>query len=173
MTIESFDEGDLEDRAYDHKWIAENLDRFALLARDGFQHLGRGAVLVNVMELILRKHSEEGHPFNYHAPSPEWFDAEEITPETVRLPLLPLLLKYAPEKEFVLMLAKHNRSSLHRVPLPAPDEVDLEIRGAYVDAEAEERQARLACSDFWARQYHLTSPHTAEWLYRVSGPLDP
>jgi hypothetical protein len=172
MSIESFDDGDPEDRAYDHTWIAENRDRFALLARDGFQLFGRGAVLVNLSELILRKHSEEGHPFNYHAPSPEWYDAEEITPESVRLPLLPLLLQYSPKKEFVLLLVKYNRSSLHRVPLPTQDEMNLEIRGAYIDAEAEERQARLTCTDFWARQYHLTSPHTAEWLYRVSGPWD-
>lgn len=170
MKIESIDDGDLEQRSYDHSWIAENLHSFAPLARDGFQYEGRGAVLVNLAELILRKHSEEGHPFNYHPQSEGWINDMEFESETTRTRLSGWLDQYSPEAEFVLVLVKHNRFALHRISLPLEHEMDAEIRGAYVEAEMDERYARLAVTDFWARQYHLTSPHTGEWLYRVSGP---
>lgn len=174
MRIESFDDGDLEDRAYDHSWIAPQRDRFSLLARDGFQRVGRGAVMVNLQELILRTFAEEGHPFNYHDVSPALLESREFDNETAHRHLLRLVEQYNPEREFVLVLVKHQRCTIHRLTLLTPDEeAQLEIRGAYLDAEAEERQARLTCSDFWARPYHLTTPHTAEWSYRVSGPVDP
>lgn len=174
MRVESFDDGDLEDRSYDRSWIAPQRDLFSLLARDGFQQIGRGAVMVNLGELILRKFAEEGHPFNYHDVSSELLEYREFDNETARSHLLRLVEEYNPESEFVLMLVKHQRCSIHRLALLTSEEEDqLEVRGAYLEAEAEERQARLTCTDFWARQYHLTTPHTAEWLYRVSGPVDP
>lgn len=173
MSIESFDDGDLEDRAYDRTWIALQIDRFSLLARDGFALLGRGAVMVNLGELILRKFAAEGHPFNYHPIAPELLEYREFDNETARAHLLRLVEGYDPEREFVLVLVKHQRCSIHRVALLTPaEEAQLELRGTYLDAEAEERQARLTCSDFWARQYHLAEPHNAEWVYRVSGPFD-
>lgn len=172
MILESWDDGDFEDQTYDHSWIAPQRDQFSLLARDGFQLVGRGAVMVNLQELILRKFAAEGHPFNYHGVSPELLESREFDNETARTHLLPLVEQYNPEREFVLVLVKHQRCSIHRLALPTPEEeAQLEIRGAYLDAESEERQARLTCSDFWARQYYLAEPHTAEWRYRVSGPF--
>ena len=38
---------------------------FDPLAREGFSLFGRGAIVVNVTELIQRKYADEGHPFRY------------------------------------------------------------------------------------------------------------
>lgn len=168
MSGERLDEADLEDQAYDRKWIADNVHLFAPLAHEASQSIGRGAVLVNLAELILRRHYEEGHPFSYHAPSESWLEADELADGDTRKRVTNLLAEYSPDKEFVLVLVKYNRCSIHRVSLPTTEEMDHEIRGAYVEAEAEERIGRLTCTDFWARRFRLTSPHTAEWLYRVA-----
>jgi hypothetical protein len=170
MPAEQLDESVLEEKSYDRKWIVNNLHLFVPLAQEGFQRMGRGAILANLAELILRKHYEEGHPFNYHAASEDWLDADEFAEENTRLSLHRLLDTYTPESEFVLVLVKAHRAAIHRFPLPPEGETDFEIRGAYVNAEAEERHNRLTCTDFWAREYRLTSPYTLEWLYRVSGP---
>lgn len=171
MSAEQFDESVLEERHYDHKWVVDNLHLFVPLVRDGLAFVGRGAILVNVAELILRKHSEEGHPFNYHGADSAWTTSEDFSDEE-KMSLHTHLDTYAPDQEFILVLVKSDRATIHRVPLPAEDEMDFEIRGAYVNAEAEERQKRLTCTDFWAREFRLTSTYTLEWLYRVSGPAD-
>lgn len=168
MPGETPHEPDFEDQAYDHKWIADNVDLFAPLAEEGFQSIGRGAILVNLAELILRRYNGEGHPFSYHAPSESWLEADELADGDTRKRVTNLLAEYSPDKEFVLVLVKYNRCSIHRVSLPTAEERDTEIRGAYLDAEADERRGRLTCTDFWAREFRLTTPHTAEWLYRVA-----
>lgn len=162
------DEAALEDQAYTCSWIQDNLHLFAPLARDGFQLKGRGAILVNVMELILRRHYEEGHPFNYHPPTDEWLESDEISSLSLRTTARHFLASYVPEREFVLLFVNGDRSVVQRVPFPHEEEIDTEIRGAYVNAEKQERHNRLTCTDFWARAYRLTSPFTAEWLYRVA-----
>lgn len=172
MPVEQLDESVLEEKSYDRKWIVQNLHLFVPLAREGFQQLGRGAILVNLAELILRKHYEEGHPFSYHAAAEDWLSSDEFSEESTRVSLGKALETYAPDTEFVLVLVKAHRAAIHRFPLPPEDEADFEIRGAYVNAEAEERHNRLTCTDFWAREFRLTSPYTLEWLYRVSGPTD-
>jgi len=172
MPAEQLDESIWEEKSYDRKWIVNNLHLFVPLAQEGFQKLGRGAILVNLAELILRKHYEEGHPFNFHAASEDWLESDEFAQENTRVSLRKMLDTYTPETEFVLVLVKTQRITISRFPLPPLDEADFEIRGAYVNAESEERQKRLTCTDFWAREFHLTSPHTLEWLYRVSGPLE-
>lgn len=159
-----------EDTAYDRRWIADNLHLFAPLVRDGLSLQGRGAVLVNIAELILRKNYEEGHPFNYHPPSESWLEADELAEGDTKRRVQNLLEQYAPETEFVVLLVKENRCGIHKVSLPTEEEMDREIRGAYVNAEAEERHRRLTSTDFWARECRLASPHTAEWLYRVASP---
>lgn len=168
MNIEQSNESILEERRYDRKWIVNNLPLFVPLAREGFEQVGRGAILVNLAELILRKNYEEGHPFNYHAASEDWLELDDFAEVDTRMSLRKTMETYRPETEFVLVLVKTDRAAIHRFPLPPEDESDFEIRGAYVNAEAEERQRRLTCTDFWARQCRLTSPHTAEWLYRVA-----
>lgn len=158
----------LEDQAYTRTWIRDNTYLFDPLAREGYESMGRGAVLVNIMELILRRHSEEGHPFNYHPSDETWLGADELSEPRLQTHLRTSITEYAPEQEFVLVLMKDERSSVHRVPLLKEAERDNEIRGAYVNAEQEERHQRLTCTDFWARPYRLTTPFTAEWLYRVA-----
>lgn len=54
-----------KERLYDKEWIGENMYLFDPLARDGFRVQGRGAIAVNVAELIQRKYADEGHPFKY------------------------------------------------------------------------------------------------------------
>lgn len=161
-----------EEEAYDRKWIADNLYLFAPLAKEGFQTVGRGAILVNLAELILRRHYEEGHPFNYHAPSESWLEADELADRDTRKRVMNLLSAYSPDREFLLVLVKYNRCSIHRVSLPTAEEADMEIRGAYVSAEHEERQTRLTCTDFWARPLRLTSRHNVEWLWSSADPVD-
>lgn len=168
MERDELAESILEDQAYERKWIQDNTPLFDPLARDGFKLLGRGAILVNVMELILRRHSEEGHPFNYHATEETWLECDELTYPPIQTNLRQSLTDYVPENEFVLLLVKGERSSVHRVPLLKEEERDLEIQGAYVRAEKEERHNRLTCTDFWARPNRLTTPFTSEWLYRVA-----
>lgn len=162
------EEADLEDQAYARTWIQANTYLFDPLARAGFESVGRGAVLVNIMELILRRHSEEGHPFNYHASNEAWLEADEFSEPELQAQVRQSITEYVPEQEFVLVLLKDERSSVHHVPLLKEEERDQEIRGAYVYAEKEERHNRLTCTDFWARPYRLTTPFTAEWLYRVA-----
>lgn len=158
--------------AYDRRWIADNLHWFAPLAREGFAMFGRGAVLVNLGELILRRNSEEGHPFNYHPSIEGWPETDEFEDGTVeaftRQKIRQNLADYDPAQEFLLVLVRSPLPTLHRLPFPNPEEEDVEIRGRYVDAEEEHRCHRLCCSDFWARAFHLASPHTFEWLYRVA-----
>lgn len=162
------EEAKLEDQMYARKWIRDNLHLFAPLAREGYQLVGRGAVLVNVMELILRRNSEEGHPFNYHTLHESWLDSDALSHHSLRTNIRNCLDHYAPDREFVLVLVKGERSSVQRVPLPQEENLDDETRDANVNAEREERHNRLTCLDFWARAYRLTTPFTAEWLYRVA-----
>jgi hypothetical protein len=158
--------------SYDRYWIAENLHWFAPLAREGFAMSGRGAILVNLAELILRRNYEEGHPFNYHPTVERWLETDDFEDGTVeaftRQKIRQGLEEYDPAQEFLLVLVRSPVPTFHRLKFPNPEEEDLEIRGRYLDAEEEHRFNRLCCSDFWARSFRLTSPHTGEWLYRVA-----
>jgi hypothetical protein len=168
MTLDDAERARLEDEAFDRKWIADNLALFAPLAREGFRWLGRGAVLVNVAELILRRRVQEGHPFNYHTPSQAWSEADELARIDTRRRAINLLEEYRPEKEFVLALVKHHRWAIYRVALPNEARANDELRRADGDGELASAGRRLKCTDFWARGHPLTTPHTAEWLYRVA-----
>lgn len=150
--------------AYDQQWIAQNGGLFAPLAREGFETLHRGAIVANVGALVLRKFGAEGHPFNYRAASDwDWQDTEEIRELSLRVSLHDLLRVYNPAEEFIAVLVKDFRADVYRVPLPAPEDLDPEIRGAYVEAEAEERRARLSCTDKSGLDFRLAGRYEKLW----------
>lgn len=165
MTIEQDAIEALEAEAsYDARWIGENLYLFDPLAREGFAALGRGTIVANVGELIRRIHYEEGHPFNYRtAERGDWLESVELYDPSQRVSVSDLLKTYAPQNEMVVVLAKDFRVSAYRVPLLAEEDRDQEIRGAYVNAEAEERRNRLASSDPWGRGFRLAKPYALLW----------
>ncbi len=165
MTIEQQAHEALEAEAsYDARWIGENLYLFDPLAREGFATLGRGAIVANVGELIRRIHYEEGHPFNYRtAERGGWLESIELEDMSQAESVPDLLKIYDPQNEMVVVLAKDFRGSAYRVPLLAEDEIDREIRGAYVNAEADERRNRLTSSDPWGRGFRLASTYTLLW----------
>lgn len=74
------------------------------------------------------------------------------------------MAEYDYATEFVLVLVKYDRVTIHRLPLRTPDEIDREIRKPDMKANVAERQRRLACTDFWGRDFRLAAPHTFEWL---------
>lgn len=157
-----------EEVAADQVWINRNMYLFAPLAREGFEKIGRGVIVVNLAELVLRLHSAEGHPFNYHTSDGEWLEtAKEFMPESERLLVTTWLRAYNPDAELLILLYKFERVSLYRLAPPSPENLDDEIRGAYVLAEHEERQKRLMCSDFWGRDFRLASPYLPYWKDRV------
>lgn len=157
-----------KERTADQAWIRQNMQLFAPLARDGYAGKGRGALAVNIAELVLRLHFEEGHPFNYHPSHGEWLEtANAYMPESERLDLLEWFDHYNPDTELLILLYKFERVSAHRLPLPSSEDLEDEIRGAYVLAESEERQNRLACSDFWARDFRLAAPYLPFWKDRT------
>lgn len=152
----------------DAEWMTENLYRFAPLARDGFQVKGRGAIVANLAELVLRLHYEEGHPFNYQPAYDAWLEtAKEFMEPSERVSLAAWFEGYNPDTEILILLYKFERVSPYRVALPSPEDLDDEIRGAYVYAEQDERQRRLTCSDFWARDFRLASPYLPFWKDRL------
>lgn len=168
MTIEREANKALEAEAsYDARWIGENIYLFDPLARQGFAALGRGAIVANVGELIRRIHYEEGHPFNYRtAERGDWLESVELN-DMSQVGSVPDLLKtYDPQNEMVVVLAKDFRGSAYRVRLLAEDEIDQEVRGAYVNAEADERRNRLTSSDPWGRDFRLASPYALLWDLR-------
>lgn len=157
-----------KEREPDLTWIHQNIHLFAPLAREGFKKKGRGAIVANLRELVLRLHYEEGHPFNYQPAHGEWLEtAKEFMPESERLALTTWFHEYNPSTELLIVLYKYERVCPYRLALPSPEDLDDEIRGAYVYAEHEERQKRLACSDFWARDFRLASPYRPFWNSRV------
>ncbi len=138
---------------------------FDPLARDGFASLGRGAIVVNLAELIFRKNYEEGHPFNYRSLShlADWFDTEEFTQTSQPVRVQEMLFEYDPSMEMVVVLVKDLRGSAYRMLLPSEEERDQEIRGAYVEAEAVERHNRLNGPDPWGRDFRLATCHVGMW----------
>ena len=153
-----------EEIAADQAWMRQNMHLFAPLAREGFAQKGRGAITANVAELMLRLHSAEGHAFNYHAAPGAWLEtANAFMPASERVRLTAWLQEYIPDSELLILLYKFERVLPYRLSFPLPEDLDDEMRGAYVQAEAEERQQRLACSDFWARDFRLASPYLFFW----------
>jgi len=168
MSLKESESDTSDERASDLAWIDLNLYLFAPLARDGFDVKGRGAIHVNLNELLLRKNYEEGHPFHYHSQTHDFGERENAISEArQRIRLDNLMQHYDPTAEFLIVLHKYEHVSMHPIPFPNPEEMATEIRGAYVDAEAEERRARLTCTDFWARDFHLASPYPEIWRYHV------
>lgn len=151
--------------AYDLRWVGENMYLFDPLARDGFATLGRGAIIVNPAELIRKKNYEEGHPFNYRSVTQlaEWSNTDEFTQMSQRMRVQEMLAEYDPSQEMVVVLVKDWRGSAYHLPLLREEERDLEIRGAYVEAEAEERHKRLTSPDPWAHNFRLAAPHVGMW----------
>lgn len=154
------------ERAYDAEWIKDNICLFDPLAREGFSTCGRGAIVVNVTELIQRKYSDEGHPFNYRsAENTDWLEPGEFWvvegthPDEVR----GMMQTYDPANHFIVVLEKFVARSAYQVPLLGEDEIDQEVRGAYVDAEADERQNRLTAPDPWGRDFRLATTYAPLW----------
>ena len=157
-----------EEIVADQMWMWQNMHLFAPLVREGFAQKGRGAVTANLAELVLRLHSAEGHSFNYHAAHGAWLEtANAFMPESERVRLTAWFQEYNPDFELLILLYKFERVLPYRLPFPPAEDLDDEMRGAYVQAEAEERRQRLACSDFWARDFRLASPYLFLWKERM------
>jgi hypothetical protein len=151
--------------AYDLRWIGENMYLFDPLACEGFERVERGAIVVNLAELILKRNYDEGHPFNYRAVRQlaDWWDTDEFAQMSQQMSVQEMLADYDPSREMVVVLIRDWKGSAYRIPLLKEDERDPEIRGAYVKAEAEERNHRLTSVDPWARDFRLAAPHAGMW----------
>lgn len=149
-----------EQLAQDQRWIERNVQRFAILAVEGYTAQGRGAVFVNLDELILRRHNEEGHPFNYHTLD-AWCAVEGCSAEDSRLPLQEFVACYDPDHEYLLALVREDGSTIYVLPLPQMPELESNLNDAQ---HAQEPQARMLSTDFWARAFSLASVHDSEWF---------
>lgn len=155
-----------KEQLYDGEWIQENRYLFDPLARQGFATRGRGAIVVNVAELIQRKYADEGHAFNYfrivdldwREPGEFWM-TEGSQPEKVHK----MIETYDPMKQFIVVLDKFIARSAYPVGLLSENDIDTEIRGAYLGAEAEEIQCRLVSPGQWGRDFRLATPYLALW----------
>jgi hypothetical protein len=94
----------------DFEWIRENLDSFWPFAKDVFQELGRGLIVVDTTS----QPTGEGHPYGYFPRQ----DIEKAGDEdTTRI-----MGNYNPEEEFVILLIKPGeRTSTYRIKPVTPD----------------------------------------------------
>ena len=166
MALSEQEQAALEELSYTRYWVQENLHRFAPLAQDGFHMQGHGAVFVNISELIMRRGIEEGHPFNYFVAHEPWLDSVCLNDPSLRTSLGESLDQYNPETEFVLVLCRRERSTVHRLAHPGVQTGETQTGLGDGNAEAEYR--RLSSLDPWAREHPLTTPFTTDWMYRVA-----
>jgi hypothetical protein len=137
---------------------------FAPLARAGFEFRGRGAVVVNLSELILRATAEQGHPFTYTpATSRNWSETEELRQIDQEHCVRTMLREYDPAQELVAVLVKPVNGSAYRLPLPL--EEDIEIRSWYVEAEDDETRSRVKLINSSGRDFRLASQHLLIWPF--------
>lgn len=98
------------ERANDLFWIQENLHLFFPAAQQGFEEVGRGAVVTDTTTLV--KHPEgESHPFFYVSlagvQEQQWGD------------VIRLVRNYDPGWELVTVLLKQGRESAYRIGVPS------------------------------------------------------
>ena len=149
--------------SYDAEWIGLNMYLFEPLAAEGFDFFGRGAVVVNLKELI-QGCNDERHPLFYlPANEPDWSEHKDLAALDREFHLKDRLNHYRPTKEFVLALVKPINGAAYRINLTNDE---YEIRGWYVDAESDERQARFKSRDKTGRRYSSASKYTALWELR-------
>lgn len=98
------------ERASDLFWIQENLHLFFPAAQQGFQEVGRGALVTDTTTLV--KHpGGESHPYFYMSLSgveeQQWGD------------VMRMVKAYDPTWELVTVLLKQGRESVYRIGVPS------------------------------------------------------
>ncbi len=88
------------ERRHDLAWIAENRDVFWLSAPTAFEEIGRGALLVDLINEPL----ERGHPFSYHAEGELEVEDEDLKR---------YLNDYDPGREFIVVLLKPDSRAIY------------------------------------------------------------
>ena len=92
------------ERDSDIDWIAENIHIFSPAAKEAFEELGRGALVIDTTS----RPTEQGNPFGYFPQEQLLQYEDEDIDRMVR--------EYDPETEFVVVLVKPNdRTSSYRV----------------------------------------------------------
>ena len=82
----------------DLDWIEQNFDVFQSAVRKVFDHVGRGAVVIDVTMPPV----DDGHPFSYWPQS----DLEKKNDDEVNR----LVREYAPQEELVVILLKPKKT---------------------------------------------------------------
>ncbi len=102
-----------QERTQDLAWIQENLHIFFPAARQGFQDVGRGAIVSDTTVLVQHQ-AGESHPFAYLPLNVfEAHKKEGVWDDVVRM-----VSGYEPEWELVCVLLKNGRESAYCIGLP-------------------------------------------------------
>lgn len=92
------------ERERDFEWIGENLNDFWPLAKNAFEEIGRGVIIVDTTSQL----KGDGNPYGYISKT----DIEEFDDEDTKR----MVQEYDPEIEFVILLFKSDdRTSTYRV----------------------------------------------------------
>lgn len=104
-----------KERGDDLRWIRENMRVFWPAARETFERVGRGALIVDT-NVVERQEGHAGNPIYY-------LPAQQIE-ENAWLAAIKMVREYEPSWEFVIVLLKKNRESAYRIGIPSQKKDD-------------------------------------------------